>query len=61
MIPVTVEHIILGSILAAETAIVAVIGFVILRRMKADSERTFRILGALIVQESEKVQALPRE
>ena len=58
---ITIDHIILGSILAAETAVVAVIGFVILRRMKADSERTFRVLGSLIVQDSEKVQALLRD
>lgn len=57
----TFEHLILGITLACSLGLlvfIAVFGFVMLRRMKVDGERTFRILGALIVQESEKVQAL---
>ena len=64
MTPMTIEHLILGIVLGCSLGLlvfVAVFGFVMLRRMKADGERTFRVLGALIVQESEKVQALLRD
>jgi len=57
----TIEHIILGAILGAETLVVAVIGYVILRQITARLDRTLRVLGGLIVQESEKVQALLRD
>lgn len=61
MTSVTIEHIILGAILGAETLVVAVIGYVILRQITARLDRTLRVLGSLIVQESEKVQALLRD
>lgn len=58
MTPMTIEHLILGLSLGSLHILIAIIGFVILRRMKADGERTYRVLGALIVQGSEKIQAL---
>jgi hypothetical protein len=58
------EHLILGLSMGALIVLEIIIGIVGLWLLKTDTarlDRTQRVLGALIVQESEKVQALLRD
>jgi hypothetical protein len=58
------EHLILGLSMGGLIVLEIIIGIVGLWLLKTDTarlDRTQRVLGALIVQESEKVQALLRD